>query len=265
MRPHGPALPVLTFHTLEDGPSAISFAPAAFRRGMARLYEGGYRTMSLLEAADCLRRRVPFPRRTVVLTFDDGYATVYGEAFPTLQRYGMSATVFLTVGEPGQSETGGRLPPLGGRSMLSWPEIREMQRWAIDFGAHTLTHPDLTRLPRERIEAELRDSKAMIEDALSTPVTCFAYPGGRYDRRSREAARRHFACACSDELGLLTVGSDLYALARVEMYYFRTGRSFDLLLTGLLPWYLGARVIPRRIRRVVQRGLRRWTDRSASA
>jgi peptidoglycan/xylan/chitin deacetylase (PgdA/CDA1 family) len=73
--------------------------------------------------------------------------------------------------------------------MLTWREIKEMQRWGIAFGSHTLTHPDLTRWPSERIETEIYDPKAVIEDTLGVPVTCFAYPDGRYDHRSHEIVR----------------------------------------------------------------------------
>jgi peptidoglycan/xylan/chitin deacetylase (PgdA/CDA1 family) len=245
------SLPVLTFHALDDRPSVISFAPRVFRRGMARLHAHGYRTLSLLDAVDCLRRRTPFPDRSFVVTFDDGYQSVYDEAFPVLQRYAMSATVFLTVGAKGTALPGDRLPALEGRSMLSWREIREMQHGGIDFGAHTCTHPDLTHLPSDQIEAEVCESKAIIEDALSAPVACFAYPYGRYDPRSRDIVQQHFACASSDTLGLITTGSDPYALERVDAYYLRTDRLFTAMLTQLFPWYIRARSIPRRIRRAM--------------
>jgi len=221
---------------------------------MARLHENGFRTLSLLDAVDCLRRGMPFPDRAFVITFDDGYQTVYEEAFSVLQRYGMSATVFLTVGDIGTAKPAGRLPPLDGRSMLSWREIQEMQRSGITFGAHTLTHPDLTWLPDDRLEAEVCGSKRVIEDALGAPVACFAYPYGRYDQRSRELVRRHFACACSDKLGLVTPRSDLYALERVDAYYLRTDQLFGLQVTRWFPWYIRARSIPRRIRRACLRG-----------
>lgn len=135
--------------------------------------------------------------------------------------------------------------------MLSWHEIREMDRGGITFGVHTLTHPDLTRLPFSRIEAEVCESKAIIEDALSAPVTCFAYPYGRYDDRSYKLVQRHFTCACSDTLGLITAGSDLYALERVDAYYLRTDRLFGMMLTGLFSWYIRACNIPRSIRRAI--------------
>jgi peptidoglycan/xylan/chitin deacetylase (PgdA/CDA1 family) len=248
-------LPILTFHDIADRSSVISFSPQIFRRGIARLHESGYRTLSLLEAVDCLRRRATFPNRSFVITFDDGYQSVYEEAVPVLQCYGMSATVFLTVGENKTAKTQECLPSLEGRSMLSWHEIREMQRAGITFGAHTLTHPDLTRLPLERLRAEVCDSKAVIEDALGASIDCFAYPFGRYDHRSYELALQHFSCACSDKLGLITAGSDPYTLERVDSYYLRTERLFALTVSKLLPWYIQARSIPRRVRRAFQRGL----------
>ena len=244
--------PILTFHAFDDTPSVISFSPRLFQRGIARLHEGGYRTLNLMEVADYVRRGAPFPDRSFVMTFDDGYASVYGGAFPVLQHYGMSATVFLTVGEKPATSPHASLPSLNGRSMLNWQQIRKMHRGGIAFGAHTLTHPDLTRLSPERLAVEVRDSQSIIEDALGAPVTCFAYPYGRYDRRSRDVVQRHYACACSDRLGMIHGGSDLYALKRVDAYYLRTERLFDLMLTGLFPWYIRARYIPRWIRRAVQ-------------
>jgi peptidoglycan/xylan/chitin deacetylase (PgdA/CDA1 family) len=247
------SLPILTFHSLDDRRSVISFAPEVFRRGMARLHERGYRTLSLLEAVDLLRQKKLIPDRSVVITFDDGYKTVYAEAFPVLQHYGMKATVFLTMGEREKVESIGRLPSFNGRyNMLTWHEIREMQSSGIDFGAHTLTHPDLTRLSFDRVEAEICDSKAILENMLGTPVECFAYPYGRYDNRSREIVRQHFTCACSDKLGLITPDSDPYALERVDAAYLRTDRLFDMMLTRLFPWYVWARSIPSRIRLAIQ-------------
>src|SRR6266511_1672523 len=207
-------LPILTFHAIDERSSVISFAPDVFRQGLAMLWEHGYRTLRLLEAVHCLRRGEAFPERSIVITFDDGYHSVFEEAFPVLQTYGMSATVFLTVGERGSVKRSARLPPLEGRSMLCWDEIRDMHQAGIDFGAHTLTHPDLTLLPRDQVAMEICDSKAIIQDMLGVPVSCFAYPFGRYNQSSYEIVRQHFSCASSDKLGLISFGSDPYALER---------------------------------------------------
>ena len=209
--------------------------------------------MGLLEIAECLRRGLPFPPHSVALTFDDGYQTVYDVAFPVLREYGMSTTVFLTVGTTASAS---RLPSLEGRAMLSWDEIREMDRAGIVFGAHTCTHPDLTRVPLERAEAEVRDSKAIIEEALGHQIESFAYPYGRHNRRIRDIVSRHFACACSDELGQVKTSSDPHALERIDTYYLRNDRLMRLLSSRLYPWYIQARAVPRRIRRGIVSRLR---------
>jgi peptidoglycan/xylan/chitin deacetylase (PgdA/CDA1 family) len=245
----GGSLPVLTFHALDDQPSVISFPAPLFRRAMARLYERGFKTLDLLEAVDWLKRGMPFPERSLVITFDDGYRSVYEQAFPILERYGMCATVFLTVGERRKAEAGTRLPSLQGRSMLSWAEMAEMYSAGIAVGAHTLTHTDLTQAPLERIETEMCQSKAIIENALGVPVACFAYPYGRFDQRSLAVARQHFLCACSDELGVVSPGADAYTLRRIDAYYLRGDRRFDLLTTRLFPLYITGRSIPRRLKR----------------
>jgi len=243
-------LPVLTFHHIDDSPSVISFPREVFRKGIRKLHERGYQAFSLSEAADFLHRGDSFPDRSFVLTFDDGYQSVYKEVFPILNRYGMRATIFLTVGKRETAVMGeNRLSSLDGRVMLSWGEIREMQRAGFEFGAHTLTHADLTRLPLNQAKSEIFDSKEIIEQALNARVSSFSYPYGHYNDHIREMVQEHFDCACSDRLGMISHKSDIYALERVETYYFRTDRLFHIMLTRLFPWYLLARSIPRQFRR----------------
>jgi peptidoglycan/xylan/chitin deacetylase (PgdA/CDA1 family) len=248
-------LPILTFHALDHQPGVISFPPRLFACGMARLHTSGYRSMSLLEAVAWLRQGRPWPDRAFVLTFDDGYRSVYTEAFPVLQHYGMTATVFLVLGRKDAGQQESRLPAFEGRTMLSWHEIHEMQQGGISFGAHTLTHPDLTRLSWKRAEREICEAKALLEGALGTSVACFAYPYGRFDAQSRAIVAQHFTCACSDELGLVHSRSDPYTLERVDAYYLRSEGLFGVMPTKLFSWYVRARNLPRRLRRAVLRGL----------
>jgi peptidoglycan/xylan/chitin deacetylase (PgdA/CDA1 family) len=244
-------LPILTFHGLERAPGAIFFPPDLFRRGLGLLREKGWRCLDLAEAARLLKLAHPVPGGTFVLTFDDGFHSVYTEAFPVLQELGMTATVFLSTGRK-TSSGDGRLPSLSGRAMLSWEEIRAMHRAGIRFGAHTMTHPDLTLLSADGIEDEIIGSKRIIEDALSTAVESFAYPFGRFDDRSRAVADEHFSCACTDRLGLAAPGDDTAVLARLDAYYLRAPWSFGLLPTRFLSAYVMARAVPRSIRRSLE-------------
>ena len=245
-------LPVLTFHSIDDQRSPISYPPSVFAQAVSYFKSRGCETIDLISAVDMLRTSA-VPKSSLVMTFDDGYESVYREAFPALLNQGMTATVFLTVGLDRAISLDARLPSLHGRSMLSWRQIVEMKKsGVVSFGAHTLTHPDLTSLSAERTEVELRDSKSIIEDALGCCVPAFAYPFGRYDDRCTTIAKRLFECACSDRLGLARVDSDSYALERVDAYYLRSVQTIRQVCSSSFPLYISLRSIPRRIKRIFQ-------------
>jgi peptidoglycan/xylan/chitin deacetylase (PgdA/CDA1 family)/CelD/BcsL family acetyltransferase involved in cellulose biosynthesis len=63
--------------------------------------------------------------------------------------------------------------------MLTWEQVRLMKKHAIDFGSHTVSHPFISKLPREQVKWELVESKKRIEEELQSPVQYFAYPNGR--------------------------------------------------------------------------------------
>jgi peptidoglycan/xylan/chitin deacetylase (PgdA/CDA1 family) len=233
---------ILTFHALEEKSSAISFSPEFFAWGMGRMHARGFTTIDFAAVLEGIRCKSFFPDRSFLITFDDGYESVYREAFPVLTRYNMTATVFLTVGEDGEiAKQGGTC---NGRDMLTWRQIREMAEAGIQFGAHTITHPDLTDIGIEQAEYEMYRPKMIIEDKLGVSPVYFAYPYGRTNRRIREAAGRHFHGACTTTFGLCTPKSDPHALERLDGAYFNRQGLFQLLSTRWLPLYVTMRRLP---------------------
>jgi peptidoglycan/xylan/chitin deacetylase (PgdA/CDA1 family) len=73
--------------------------------------------------------------------------------------------------------------------MMTWDEARIWANHGIEFGSHSMTHPDLTTLSQRALKAELHDSRTMIEDELGRPVRYLSYPFGRHNARVRDAAR----------------------------------------------------------------------------
>ena len=235
-------IPILTYHSIDASGSVVSTAPGAFRRQMESLAAGGFRVVALETIVDDLAAgRAPAPQ-TVALTFDDGFANFYTEAFPVLAAHGFGATVFLVTDYcGGHNDWGDRLPRLARSPLLAWREIKELARCGIEFGSHTRTHPDLTRVPRARAESELVESKRLIEDAVGREVKTFAYPYGRFDDEVKEQARRRFRAAVSTELGKATPASDLFALERLDTYYLANPRIFEALPSAFFDGYMGVR------------------------
>ncbi len=107
-------------------------------------------------------------------------------------------------------------------SKLGWDEVSEMAAGGISFGAHTVSHPILTRIPRDEAVREIRDSRDAIERALGRPVTLFAYPNGSrgdFDEHVKRAVRdAGFRCAVTTVAGANDGGTDPFELRRVGMW-----------------------------------------------
>ncbi len=242
-------LPILTFHAIDNKPSVTSIRPDVFTNAMTKLHERGYKTLDLTDAVEMLKNGIPFGKRSFVITFDDGYSSVYDHAFPVLKDFKMTATVFLTTGKDGNLDCSGRIPDFEGRPMLKWGNVLEMKKWGIRFGGHTLTHSDLTDLSPEDARNEVTLSRNILAEKLGCQARCFAYPYGRYNQTVMSIVKEQFDCACSDKLGFLDKDSNPYALERIETYYLRTNRLFSLATTPFFPWYIRSCNIPRNIRR----------------
>ncbi len=243
------SLPILLFHALENSSSNIAFSPKSFEKSMSMLHLAGYQTLDLSALPNYLKENKVFPKNSFAITFDDGYKSVYEEAFPVLQKYNFTATIFITVGKTKPLTAFERLPSMQGRTMLSWQEIKLMQAANISIGSHTLTHANLTKLSVAEQIAEIYQSKIMIEDILGTKANSFAYPYGIYNKTSLELVQEHYSYACSTKLGLIKSTSNLHLLERVETYYLQQEKLFNLMITkGLLSVYLQLRNIPRKIR-----------------
>jgi len=174
---------VLCYHSVHPTISFASATPALFEQHLAWLVEE-CEIVPFRHVLDAASRRSG-GRPAVALTFDDGYADNYEYVFPVLQRYGVPATFFLTVGfverDPGVVARFSALRRSGREDVrpLDWSQVREMRRAGMEMGAHTYSHPNLARLDRAAVEDELRRSKTILEDRLGARVTLMAYPFGK--------------------------------------------------------------------------------------
>ena len=242
-------LPVLMYHTVDPRPSVVAIPPAQFCWQMEWLCQSGYRCISMGEICRLLEARQDFPERTIALTFDDGYQSLYREVFPILNRYGFSATVFLVAAYCGKdNQWVGQPAGIPKMDLLSWVQIDEMARHGIEFGSHTLHHPRLDLANIDGLHAEIVDSKTVLEDQLGIPVTAFAYPYGRYNGVVKEMVQSVYEGACNTRVGLAKPDSDRFELERIEIKYLSNPWVFRHLFHSTFPYYLLLRRVGRKVR-----------------
>jgi len=180
---------VLCYHSIHSTKPFRSAAPSLFDSQLCWLKEhcDVIRFSEVAKASKAARHRP-----AVALTFDDGYLDNYEQAFPLLQKHGIPATFFLTVGLlEKHSAIIARFQMLMHSSYedirpLEWSQVREMHNAGMEIGTHTFSHPNLARLSPEAVEVELKRSKDIMEQRLGEPVTLMAYPFGKPGRHFRD-------------------------------------------------------------------------------
>jgi peptidoglycan/xylan/chitin deacetylase (PgdA/CDA1 family) len=172
-------VPILMYHYISVPPPDadryrldLSVTPAQFAQQVIWLRDNGYATVSLDDLYGALAEGRPLPPRPVILTFDDGYADAYHNAFPLLKTFGMTGTFFVVT------EFLDRQVP----GYLTWDQAREMAAAGMSIQSHTRTHHDLTEDCDYDCQVyQILGSAETIEAEIGARPRFFCYPGGRYD------------------------------------------------------------------------------------
>lgn len=208
---------------------------------MAQLAAGPYRIIPLDE--------IGHSPGTLAITFDDGYRNFAADALPVLERLKIPATIFIVAGECGgtnrwDADKAG-IPEL---PLMEWDELRDICGRGVTIGAHTMTHPNLTKLLLADAEREISTAQVQLQDRLRQPVREFAYPYGALTPEVRSIVSNYYQLACGTELGFASDPLDRLLLPRIDAYYLRSRPVFRRFAAGKARGYLAARRLLRGLR-----------------
>jgi len=214
---------LLLFHRVTDAipEDGITISTARFRAIIQALRDH-YRPVSLSHLLDHIQQKQPWPPRTVVITFDDGYRDNYELAAPILAEYGVHATFFVLADMIGTDRVLPWEEHLRGRiAWMDWNQVRELHALGFEVGSHTLTHPNLGVVSGEAAWEEISESKKKLEDQLGVKADLFAYPFGRRENLTEEnrdlVRRAGYRCCCSAFGGFATLTTSPFDLARIPV------------------------------------------------
>ncbi|MEI7955641.1 MAG: polysaccharide deacetylase family protein, partial [Verrucomicrobiota bacterium] len=175
----GARVAVLGYHDLSENESetAMRMHTSKFRKQMAALRQLGITVISLDDFLAWKRGAKSIPEKSILLTFDDGWKSVYTDALPILKEFGYPFTLYLYKNYID-----------GGKKALTSAMISEILQHGGSLGSHSVSHPYPTTIKAHRkkgehdfdafLRKEMGESKRFIESKFSTPSTTYAYPGG---------------------------------------------------------------------------------------
>ena len=168
-----------------DDPHNLRVPAGRFRAQVEVLLAAGFEMVTVAELADRAAGGRP-PPGLAALSFDDGMEDNHSVLLPILREYRIPATVYVTTGLIGRANPW--LAPESGARMMTEGELRELAAAGVELGAHTVTHPDMSRLDHAACLREMTESRAMLERVGGTSVRTFAYPFCRYGPAAVAAA-----------------------------------------------------------------------------
>lgn len=201
----GTSIPILMYHEIGTGPNSLYVPTEKFRAQMNYLYKSGYHTVTMANAQEMLAKG-KIPAKTVILTFDDGYTSFYTRAWPIMQEFGFTGTVFVCT------EFSGRA------NYLTWEDIKTLHTAGIEIGSHTKNHIDLKTASTERQNQEILGSKQALEEKLGIPAKSFCYPTGTYNETTPQLVKAAgYTSAVTVAYGQATPKNNLYLIPRVRV------------------------------------------------
>ena len=200
-------VPIIVYHHVSrpDSPRPDTVSPERFDWHMAYLKKHHFNVLPLSALVRIIKQGKPLPRKSVVITFDDGYEDNYTQAFPVLKKYGFPAAIFVIS------------DVVNTKGFLTTEQMKEMYAQGIDIGSHTRSHPYLPDVSSERRREEIFGSKARLEQETGIKVSSFAYPSGGFDEEIKKLAKEAgYDSACTTNRGYDRFNRDVYELKRIR-------------------------------------------------
>lgn len=203
---------VVEYHHVSDTtPKSTSISPDHFIAHLDYLSRTGFKVVPLNQLAELVRQGEALPDKTIAITFDDAYASVYTTAFPLLKKRGWPFTVFVNTDSVGQSKL-----------FMNWDQLREMSKAGATIANHSVSHAHLVRRNndetleqwRERVKSEILNAQQIIEQEIGSAPTIFAYPFGEYDTSTQSILREQGYIAFGQQSGPLSPSDNPQALPR---------------------------------------------------
>jgi peptidoglycan/xylan/chitin deacetylase (PgdA/CDA1 family)/glycosyltransferase involved in cell wall biosynthesis len=237
-------IPVLMYHKIPDQPPAtkhqIFVTKENFARHLAYFKSRDLSPITFQDYQDFAsgrRKLAEFPRRPIILTFDDGYTDNYTNLLPLMQQYGYRGVLYLLGDfEVRYNQWDLAVDPTEPRADL----MSEAQKQAFvaagwEIGAHTLTHPHLAGLPAAEAAREIAQSKAELERRLGIRILSFAYPYGDLSAETKALVQQAgFTYAVATDSGGMHLEDDRMQIFRINMFPHESASS---LFKKTSTWY----------------------------
>ncbi|MDH3326917.1 MAG: polysaccharide deacetylase family protein [Gammaproteobacteria bacterium] len=210
------SIPILCYHRFGEGRTKLAVSEKNFTQQMQYLKDNDFNVIPLSDVYGFLQNKTPLPKKSVVITIDDGYRSTYDTAFPILNSFNFPATLFLYTDFT------------GARDAISWKQAKIMNKSGlIDIQPHSKTHPNMSLKKynesqadyQTRIIEEIKNPGKQIKKRLKYNMFSFAYPYGDTNKMVIDFLKKdEYKLAVTVQPGTNTAFAHPYMLQRTMIF-----------------------------------------------
>ena len=221
-------IPILTYHEIGEPPAGagdatvrLHVSESEFRRQLDWIKENGFNTVTMQEVIAHWDDGKPILDNPVVLSFDDGYASMYETVYPLLLERDMVGSFYVIANYRWDDR------------FLSGKQMKKMHANGMEIQSHSLSHRPLTTLSRQEMKRELCRSQEFLENLLGHEASIFCYPYGSVNQTVKQQVK---ACAYSAALGtghgIASKYDGRFNLNRIYIIYWHSVTDFASILNS---------------------------------
>ena len=179
-----------------------------FSDHIKELIKTKYNVIKIQDGLNAIQNIILVKDRSVIITIDDAYSSVFNNAWPILKKYGLPFTLFVSTDVIDNKTPG----------YMSWEEIRILRDNGVTIGSQTKSHPHMHNLSENQIVKELEFSNSRFVKEIGSKPEIFAYPYGEYNLNVLEKVKINgFKAAFGQHSGVAHLSLGLYQLPRFAM------------------------------------------------
>jgi len=209
------AVALMYHHVGESSHPSTNIRLEQFEQHLLFLEQNGFQVLPLDSVLKAIQNNKPLPKKSVVITMDDAYRSVYSEAYPRLKQRDWPFTVFVSSGYIDK----------GYSNYMSWQQMREMELHGASFGNHSRSHDHLIRRLenetetawQQRISDDITYAQQRLRNELKNPIDIIAYPYGEYNLTIANITQQLGLIGMGQHSGAIGPTSDFRFLPRFPM------------------------------------------------
>lgn len=219
-------IPVLMYHKIPheelQTPHRIFVTKNNFEKHLQFYQKHQFTSLSFKELNDFRKGEKDlslFPKKPLIITFDDGYENNLLNAIPLLKKYGFSATIFLLANSNLKTNEWDRNSGTPQLPLLNSSQRQELLKHGIEIGSHGFNHKRITTMTDDEAYHELKDSKQALESELNFKISTFAFTYGDTSGKHAELAKKAgYTFAVNTDTGGLHIEENPYSIFRISIF-----------------------------------------------